>query len=504
MNNIIHRISGVISIFCYIFLTYQLWHLCQYGGAGSHFPVLIALFILLMAGIILGLITGRRIAKDMKKESPRKRKHAGMIIGLLVIVSVTVYFSVRIIYSALPYNGALSWKIDEWRNRKKVELTHNNFFTGGAEGVLEDLDKALDLPEELYILNKFQMTFDGCGLIRTIDTLLYGIDSRGEIRTYLVAYNADDGSDMTVWKDGYANADYDENMKLSPMLRILEKAPCEEQAAAWEEMKDGQIYEILYMGKRSFQTENGLEILPGDVNGDGQENKSFVPGMLASGGEVTGYEVSLHIPGSEEITPVRYMMEPEYVSLEQISDEQEQKQTETAKETDGWTVDSADGSMRYFLDEMHGWKLVVEDAAAGSRFYGLSRTEDGGTIWETVNPDPFAGNLGVAEGLRFYDENFGFAALSGASQSYSRMYMTKDGGSTFSEILLPMDEVTQLPEHAEQYGNTLEDYAYLCMPEKEGDSFIIDILSAAGEAEGIRFRSEDGGISWTYVGCFQD
>lgn len=42
--------------------------------------------------------------------------------------------------------------------------------------------------------------------------------------------------------------------------------------------------------------------------------------------------------------------------------------------------------------------------------------------------------------------------------------MTTDGGSTFTEIILPMDQAAELPEHAEEYGHTLEDYAYLCMP----------------------------------------
>lgn len=117
-----------------------------------------------------------------------------------------------------------------------------------------------------------------------------------------------------------------------------------------------------------------------------------------------------------------------------------------------------------------------------------------------MNGDPFAGNIGVAEGLQFFDENVGFAGLSGASQSHSQIFMTTDGGSTFTEIILPMDQVTELQEHAEEYRHTLEDYAYLCMPVKDGDAFTIDVLTAAGENEGIRFRSEDGGVTWKYDG----
>ena len=77
----------------------------------------------------------------------------------------------------LPYNGALSWKIDELRNKRKVELKHNNFFESGVEGVLSDLDEALGLPDELYVTDQFQMTFKSDGTIRSIYAFLYGKDA---------------------------------------------------------------------------------------------------------------------------------------------------------------------------------------------------------------------------------------------------------------------------------------------------------------------------------------
>lgn len=82
------------------------------------------------------------------------------------------------------------------------------------------------------------------------------------------------------------------------------------------------------------------------------------------------------------------------------------------------------------------------------------------------NDDPFSGQLGVAEGLIFYDENFGVAGITGASQSYSRLYVTRDGGRTFEEMKLPMDLVSELPQIAIDCGFTVEDFDYLNMPEK--------------------------------------
>ena len=44
-----------------------------------------------------------------------------------------------------------------------MTLEHNNVFQDGVEGILADLDSALDLPEELYISNEYQMSFDETG-----------------------------------------------------------------------------------------------------------------------------------------------------------------------------------------------------------------------------------------------------------------------------------------------------------------------------------------------------
>ena len=39
-----------------------------------------------------------------------------------------------------------------------------------------------------------------------------------------------------------------------------------------------------------------------------------------------GYEVSLYLPDNDEVTPVRYIMEPEYRSPEELQEEQRQEQ----------------------------------------------------------------------------------------------------------------------------------------------------------------------------------
>lgn len=171
---------------------------------------------------------------------------------------------------------------------------------------------------------------------------------------------------------------------------------------------------------------------------------------------------------------------------------------ETVQSAKSWSVDSDNETVSFSLDNYLGWRLVVADAAAGTRFYVMEKTIDGGSVWECINDDPFGGDAGSAEGLIFYDENFGIAGLAGASQSDSELYITRDGGISFEKIELPMNTVTELPESAKNYGFSVEDYDYLNMPEKDDMSLTVMVTTDAVEHEGILFRSLDNGISWEY------
>lgn len=489
----IKKTFGKISLLLYVFVLYQLWHLCQYGGLKNHLPMLVFGIIAVTVTFFLWLISKRYKCEDVSNGS---RRTILLRVEIVVFILVTLYFGGRIVYSAIPYNGALSWEIDELRRKKEIKLVHNNFFEDGVEGVLLDLDEALELPEELFIVNKYQMTFDESGTIQSIYAFLYGKDEKGKTRTYLVDYQAEKDEKMSVWVDGTANTKYNADMRLAPMLTILKQADCERQVTEWVQNDKQGPYEILYMGSRSFQTEEGLVYLSGDVDGDGVVNGETNFSMLGFGGEIVGFEVSLHIPSAEEITPIRYIMEPKYISQEELDAERQNQQTEEAKNTDTWTIDKSDETMYFFLNEDKGWRLVVTDAAAGSRFYVMEKTENGGSTWNRINTDPFAGAIGVTQGLIFIDDNIGFALLAGASQSHSQLYITRDGGMTFEEIQLPMGSVTQLPESAEVYD-------YMHMPIKEDSLLEIKVTTEATENNGFLFQSNDNGITWEYKGVTQ-
>lgn len=155
---VIYQICGKISLLCYIFILYQIWHLCQFGGIRAHFMVLLPSGAVFLASFALWLIS-RKYRKKEDDNTPMKRK---ILWAEGIVVSIaTAYLIGQIIYTGIPYNGALSWKIDQRLNQKEVTLEHDNFFEDGVEGVLADLDEALDMPEELYIVNQYQMSHNG-------------------------------------------------------------------------------------------------------------------------------------------------------------------------------------------------------------------------------------------------------------------------------------------------------------------------------------------------------
>lgn len=210
------------------------------------------------------------------------------------------------------------------------------------------------------------------------------------------------------------------------------------------------------------------------------------------------------VADQENDKSVEYTTKPESIDLGESNQKNITEQVDKAKKAESWTMDESNGTMYFFLDEQNGWRLVVVDAAAGSRFYVMERTADGGDTWERINEDPFDNQAGVAEGVMFFDDNFGIAGLAGASQSHSTLYITKDGGRSFDEMKLPMSTVTELPESAKEYGFTVEDYDYLNMPQKGATTLTIMVTTDKGDNDGIVFESEDDGSTWKYRGVTQN
>lgn len=453
----------------------------------------------------------------MKQENTRKKYQlknwlkAGMIL-LLVCLGGLYFFKTSERFQ----------KSDE----VKITLKHDNFFDDSVAGILEDLDNEIGLPKKIYLVNHFNVTFYATGEIAAIDTFFYGEDENGETRTYLVDYNRKKSSKMTVYINNYAETDYEEDMCLTPLFELLGNIKVKEQVDSWAEETKSHTFGISYSGKRAFTSADSLQVI-NEENTD--TNGNSILSQVEYGGEVTGFAVTFSTGGEENTDKIiTYIINPKYTSAAVLAQQNRLEQIEKAKNSSGdvtgdnngnkdngiisgsededgeeatpWTENGEDGSVYFFLDSNTGYRLLVADAAAGSRFYELECTKDGGQSWNQLNADPFCGNMGVAEGIEFYNENLGVIGLRGASGAYSTLYLTQDGGKTFSMIELPMDEVTELPDTAAQYGLEKSDYDYCEMPQQEDGKFKIKVISEQGETDGVLFESTDNGNTWNYSG----
>lgn len=408
----------------------------------------------------------------------------------------------------------------------KITLKHDNFFDDSVAGILEDLDNEIGLPKKIYLVNHFNVTFYATGEIAAIDTFFYGEDENGETRTYLVDYNRKKSSKMTVYINNYAETDYEEDMCLTPLFELLGNIKVKEQVDSWAEETKSHTFGISYSGKRAFTSADSLQVI-NEENTD--TNGNSILSQVEYGGEVTGFAVTFSTGGEENTDKIiTYIINPKYTSAAVLAQQNRKEQIDEAKNGAGndttdntgnadpnavagndeeesgdgtpWTENREDGSVYFFLDSNTGYRLLVADAAAGSRFYELEMTKDGGQSWNQKNANPFNGNSGVAEGIEFYNENLGVIGLAGASGDYSTLYLTQDGGKTFSKIELSMDEVTELPDTAAEYGFSISDYDYCKMPQQKDGKLIIKVISAMGENDGILFESIDSGNTWNYSG----
>lgn len=405
--------------------------------------------------------------------------------GILALFVLVVFAGGLLVGSV--FHSQLSAFVQRLIHERHVTLKHDNLFTDGADGFLNDLDKSLKLPEELYVVNSLSITFGGDGQIKTIYAYLRGNDRKGTPWQFHVNYNSSASKKMTVWRSEWYSQTFAEEDRLAPLFSLTDGM------TPGGQLTEG-VWTLEYGGKQTFYTADTLNYLPGDADGDGVQSGVDGLDVLRNGGYVTGFTAVLISPDGDIQS---YIMEPEYTSTQQISAEKEAEAIEETKATESWTTEVYNGTMYFFFDEQTGWRLVVTDAALGSRFYVLEKTEDGGSSWEQINTNPFDGNIGLAEGLIFYDANFGYAGLAGASQSYSQLYVTRDGGLTFAKVILPLDTVTDIPELGQSLGFTSADYDYYEMPEQDGNDLFIHAITEKGEKSGLLFKSEDQGVTWT-------
>ena len=100
---------------------------------------------------------------------------------------------------------------------------------------------------------------------------------------------------------------------------------------------------------------------------------------------------------------------------------------------------------------------------------------------------------GVAEEIKFWDEQFGFVLMGGASETHSELYMTNDGAASFTRVKISESIMPDTIENPDEY-------IYISMPEQEGNILKLELRQEKYDNVGLPFESADTGQTWEYAG----
>jgi len=473
------------SIFTLVFWIslYELDTLCRLGRFKNNITILLVCLVFFLAWFIILII---RIVKRPavvpqrivdKHEFYSRCKTRWTYVVAIIIVLITCFYGVKIYHSAINYNGKLSWFISDLKNKRTVKLEHTNIYESGIEGIFTDINKKIQMPGKLYVVNNFSLNFDSNGKITSFDTFLYGKNAKGESESYLISYNSNKSENITIRLNGYANAKYNDDKLIEPLFNTMKIIPLKKTVSSWP----GEQYGILYSGKRSFGSNTA-----GIVYIDSKGNTNLA---VNSSSEIIGYTVSVYVPGKEnKITPVRYNLT---YSLNNIK-------TEEPSNGDKKSSDQAENvADEFYFSKQIGYRLNITGAAAGSRSYSLTGTTDGGHTWKTINEDPFSGSLGSGVEMTFLNGKLGFLCLSSNGGSKGQLYRTEDGGVSYKKANFPGVKV------ALSNGETYNPFDLPGMPyEKDGSLNVLVGQGSDGDYNGgckALYQSKDNGITWQYI-----
>ena len=125
---VIHKISPVLILAGYFYVLYEGYFLCQFGGVRYHGQKMAVGAAVMAVGFLFWLITRKKA-----KEQQAGKKQYLWIAELVAAAAATIICGAAVIRTAIPYNGALSWKIDEWRRINDERSSKDNSDTNKEE-----------------------------------------------------------------------------------------------------------------------------------------------------------------------------------------------------------------------------------------------------------------------------------------------------------------------------------------------------------------------------------
>ncbi|MBU5227143.1 hypothetical protein KQI36_10870 [Clostridium senegalense] len=472
-------VTNPILIIIYWTFFYELALLCKFGRM-NHNILILSICVLLFIVIIIftTIITIKKVEKEEIKSKKSSYMNIWICVSIVMFVGITSVYGLRIYNSAVNYGDKLSLVIYDLKNKRSIKFESDNIYVNGVEGIFNDIGKKYDLPDKLYILDSFKLNFNKEGKITSFETFVYGKDSKEKEKTYLIYYDNKKSDKITVISNNNTNADYNDDKLLKPLISTIKAISIEDTVSNWNESD----YGIVYYGKRNwgFNTE-------GIVNIDEKGNKSYID--ISS--EIIGYTVSVFVPEKEDkYTPIRYNLKCEEAwSQSTIPPKKDDKKNSLQN--------SNNDNEEFYLTKEIGYRLNIEDAAAGSRFYSLKNTVDCGQTWKVINEDPFLGKTGVASGIIFINDKLGFLCLSHSGGSNGELYRTEDGGLSYRKVEFPIKEV-KLDNNI-----IINPFDFPTVPYEEND--ILNMLVGQGQDGDYNgdsqalYQSKDNGATWKFV-----
>ena len=295
---ILSIISCLSFVFVYFIAAREMYSFLRFGKYNDNVKALfycMIFFIAWLIFLIVRILIKPKNVDENKSIFYKRIKGYVMYITLAIVLVVTCVYGTKVYKDAVSLNGKLSWFLHDLKNKKTVELTHNNIYKNGIDGIFTDLKAEIKMPEKLYISTGFKLNFNSKGTITSFDTFIYGKDKDGQLQSYLISYDSKKSKKIIIYLNGYANADYSDDKLLEPLLKTMRVLHLKDTVQNWKEDQFG----ILYYGRRSFEY-NTEGIVYIDRKGD-------ILHIMNTNNEIKGYFVSIYVPGKENTyIPYRY------------------------------------------------------------------------------------------------------------------------------------------------------------------------------------------------------
>lgn len=156
-----------------------------------------------------------------------------------------------------------------------------------------------------------------------------------------------------------------------------------------------------------------------------------------------------------------------------------------------------------FFDEKNGIAVVGYDRNEQNESSRIYVTGDGGITWDVIGTGPAAN---IIKGVKFIDEKIGFFCYDYVDGMDSNLYITKDGGKTFSKMVFEAQELDSMPTDKKLTWNQVYKEAMVPIYDKDGVITVYITQGTNGIYNGgrtaARYQSSDKGDTWKYIGQY--